>query len=386
MRVSCLQENLKRGLAVVGRAVASRSTLPITGNILLATDEGRLRLAATNLEIGITCWIGAKVEGEGAIAVPAKLLSEFVGVLPNDRIDLSLTGKVLRLKCARFEARINGQDADDFPLVATWQTVVDGASRDGEVVTVMVEAEALQEAISQVVFAAATDDSRPVLAGVLTQISEEEITFAAADGFRLSVRRLPFLERAGEGTVEVIIPARALAELGRVLSDHDDPVQVAVPRGKGQVLFHLTSIDLVSQLIQGNFPNYAQLVPQDYASRVVVNTEEFLAATRPAAIFARDSNGIVRLEMFPGEDLAPGKMIIRARAEELGDNQGEIDAIVEGEEARIAFNAKYLTDVLSVIATPQVALETKSPSSPGVVRPVGEDRYTHVIMPMFVQW
>ncbi|GIW09194.1 MAG: hypothetical protein KatS3mg061_0251 [Dehalococcoidia bacterium] len=184
----------------------------------------------------------------------------------------------------------------------------------------------------------------------------------------------------------MIIPARALAELGRVLSDHDDPVQVAVPRGKGQVLFHLTSIDLVSQLIQGNFPNYAQLVPQDYASRVVVNTEEFLAATRPAAIFARDSNGIVRLEMFPGEDLAPGKMIIRARAEELGDNQGEIDAIVEGEEARIAFNAKYLTDVLSVVATPQVALETKSPSSPGVIRPVGEDRYTHVIMPMFVQW
>ncbi|GIW09193.1 MAG: hypothetical protein KatS3mg061_0250 [Dehalococcoidia bacterium] len=186
MRVSCLQENLKRGLAVVGRAVASRSTLPITGNILLATDEGRLRLAATNLEIGITCWIGAKVEGEGAIAVPAKLLSEFVGVLPNDRIDLSLTGKVLRLKCARFEARINGQDADDFPPVATWQTLVDSASRDGEVVTVTVEAEALQEAISQVVFAAATDDSRPVLAGVLTQIGEEEITFAAADGFRLS--------------------------------------------------------------------------------------------------------------------------------------------------------------------------------------------------------
>ncbi|GIW07918.1 MAG: DNA polymerase III subunit beta [Dehalococcoidia bacterium] len=380
MRVSCLQENLKRGLSIVGRAVATKSTLPITGNILLATDEGRLRLSATNLEIGITCWIGAKVEEEGAITIPAKLLTEFVGALPNDRIDLTLTGKILRLRCARFEARMNGQDADDFPPVATWESL------DGESASVTLDPEALREAISQVVFAAASDEARPVLAGVLLQIGDDEMTMAAADGFRLSVRRLPVLERSGDGPVEIIVPAKSLAEVGRVLADQDDPVRVAIPRGKGQILFHLSGVDLVSQLIQGNFPNYAQLIPTDYASRVVVNTDDFLAATRPAAIFARDSNGIVRIESFPGEDLAPGKMIIRARAEELGDNQGEIDAVVEGSEAKIAFNAKYLTDVLSVIDAPQVALETKSPSSPGVIRPVGEDSFTHVIMPMFVTW
>jgi DNA polymerase-3 subunit beta len=380
MRVSCLQENLKRGLSIVGRAVAAKSTLPITGNILLATDEGRLRLSATNLEIGMTCWIGAKVEAEGAITIPAKLLTEFVSALPNDRIDLTLTGKILRLKCARFEARMNGQDADDFPPVATWETL------EGESALVTLDPEALREAIAQVVFAAASDEARPVLAGVLLQIGDEEMTLAAADGFRLSVRRIPVLERGGDGPVEIIVPAKSLSELGRVLADQDDPVRVAIPRGKGQILFHLNGIDLVSQLIQGNFPNYAQLIPTDYASRVVVNTDDFLAATRPAAIFARDSNGIVRIETFPGEDLAPGKMIIRARAEELGDNQGEIDAVVEGSEAKIAFNAKYLTDVLAVMDAPQVALETKSPSSPGVVRPVGEDSFTHVIMPMFVTW
>ncbi|MCS6801536.1 MAG: DNA polymerase III subunit beta [Chloroflexota bacterium] len=380
MRVSCLQENLKRGLSIVGRAVATKSTLPITGNILLATDEGRLRLSATNLEIGITCWIGAKVEEEGAITIPAKLLTEFVSALPNDRIDLSLSGKILRLKCARFEARMNGQDADDFPPVTTWETL------EGDRASVTLDPETLREAIGQVVFAAATDEARPVLAGVLLQVGEDEMTMAAADGFRLSVRRLPVLDRSGDGPVEIIVPAKSLSEVGRLLADQDDPVYVALPRGKGQIVFHLNGVDVVSQLIQGNFPNYAQLIPTDYASRVVVNTADFLAATRPAAIFARDSNGIVRIETFPGGELAPGKMIIRARAEELGDNQGEIDAVVEGSEAKIAFNAKYLTDVLSVLDTPQVALETKSPSSPGVVRPVGEDSFTHVIMPMFVTW
>jgi DNA polymerase-3 subunit beta len=382
MRVSCLQENLKRGLGIVGRAVATKTTLPITGNILLQTDEGRLRLSATNLEIGITCWIGAKVEEEGAITIPAKLLQEFVGALPNDRIDLSLTGKTLRLKCARFEARMNGQDADDFPVVATWDSLADAEG----VSTVTIDPEVLRQAINQVAFAAATDEARPVLAGVLVQIGDEEIVLAAADGFRLSVRHLAALERDGDGQVEIIVPAKSLHELGRIVSDQEDPVKVAIPRGRSQILFHLNGVDLVSQLIQGNFPNYAQLIPTEYSSKVIVNTEDFLAATRPAAIFARDSNGIVRLEMFPGEDLAPGKMLIRARAEELGDNQGEIDANVEGDQSKIAFNAKYLTDVLTVMNAPQVAIETKSPSSPGVLRPMGGEDYVHVIMPMFVTW
>lgn len=388
MRVSCLQENLKRGLATVGRAVNAKSTLPITGNILIATDEGRLRLSATNLEIGITCWIGAKVDEEGQITIPARLLTEFVNTLPNDRIDMVLTGTALRLKCARFEARINGQEATDFPPVATFESVPQaGSLGDGAMVgSVSVEPEVLREAIGQVAFAAAVDEARPVLQGVLTQIADDEMTLAAADGFRLSVRRLSLAAGSSAEKIDLIVPAKTYQELSRILGDQEDAVQIVIPAGKSQILFHLNGVDLVSQLIQGNFPNYAGLIPAEYASRVTVNTDEFLAATRPAAIFAKDSNGIVRLEMFPGEDLTPGRMLIKARAEELGDNQGEIDAVVEGETARIAFNAKYLTDVLNVLGSTQVALETKSPASPGVLRPVGSDSFTHVIMPMFVQW
>jgi len=377
VRVSCLQENLSRGLSVVGRAVATRTTLPITNNVLLTTDEGRLKLAATNLEIAIICWIGAKIEEEGSITIPARLLSEFINSLANDRVDMALAphSRSLQLKCGRFEARISGLDAEDFPPIPT---ISDGNA-------IRIEPESLHTAISQVVFAAATDDSRPVLTGVHASFEGDALTLAAADGFRLAVHRLPLASTWPEKT-EVIIPARALSELSRLLADQDEPVEVLVNATRSQVLFHLKNVDMVSQLIQGTFPNYSQLIPQSYASRAVMDVPEFLRATRSASVFARDSSGIIRLQVEPGEELAPGKVVISAKAEEIGDNVSEIDAAVSGEAAKIAFNARYLMDVLSVLDGGQVALETNSPSSPGVLRPVGVDNYTHVVMPMFVQW
>ena len=179
MKLSCLQENLSRGLGVVGRAITTRTTLPITNNVLLATDQSRLKLVATNLEMAISCWIGAKVEEEGTITVPARLLTEFVNSLPNDKIDITLSpkNKVLELKCARFEARISGIDAKDFPPIPT----VD------EGIATKVEIDALRQGVSQVVFAAASEESRPVLTGVDAQFDKDLLTLAAADGFRLAV-------------------------------------------------------------------------------------------------------------------------------------------------------------------------------------------------------
>jgi len=312
MKLSCLQENLNRGLGVVGRAVATRTTLPITNNVLLATDEGRLKLVATNLEMAISCWIGAKIEEEGAITVPARLLTEFVSSLPSDTIDVSLSPqtKTLGLKCARFEARISGVDAKDFPPIPS----ID------EGIATKVEVETLRQGINQVVFAAATEESRPVLTGVCAQFEGDSVTLAAADGFRLAVYKLPVTAPVSEKT------------------------------------------------------------------EVIVNIAEFLRATKTASIFARDGSGIVRLMITPGGEAAPGKLTVSARSEEIGDDVGEIDATVEGDESKIAFNGKYLTDVLSVLNEAQVALETTNPSSPGLIRPVGTENYTHVVMPMFVQW
>ena len=377
MKLSCLQENLDRGLNVVGRAVAIRTTLPITNNVLLATDQSRLKLAATNLEMAISCWIGAKVEEEGAITVPARLLSEFISSLPSEKVNVSLSPqtKTLGLKCARFEARISGVDAKDFPPIPKVE----------EGIITKVEVEALRQGIAHVVFAAATEESRPVLTGVNADFDGDLLTLAAADGFRLAVYKLPLAQPVSQKT-EVIIPARTLGELNRLIAEQEEAVEITVNPDKGQALFKLKDIELVSQLIQGTFPNYSQLIPKSYNTRAVISVGDFLRATKTASIFARDGSGIVRLVVAPGGEMTPGKVIVSARSEEIGDDVGEIDATVEGEEAKIAFNGKYLTDVLSVLHEAQVALETTNPSSPGVIRPIGVDNYLHVVMPMFVQW
>ena len=375
MKLSCLQENMSRGLATVGRAVATRTTLPITNNVLLVTEKSRLKLVATNLEMAISYWIGAKIEEEGSITVPARLLTEFVNSLPNDKIDMELKGKTLSVKCARFEARISGIDAKDFPPIP----VV------GEGLTTKVEVDALRLAIGQVAFAAATEESRPVLTGVDARFEDSLLTLAAADGFRLAVHKLPLLNQVKE-KAEVIMPSRTMTELNRLMSDGEDSVDITVNPNKSQILFRLKDLELVSQLVQGTFPQHSQLIPQSYKTRAVVDVADFLRATRTASIFARDGSGIVRIIIGPGADTTPGKMTISARSEELGEDVGDIDATVEGAEAKIAFNGKYLTDVLSVLKEPRVALETTGPSSPGVVKPVGADNYVHVVMPMFVQW
>jgi len=377
MKLSCLQENLNWGLGVVGRAVAARTTLPITNNVLLATESSRLKLAATNLEMAISCWIGAKVEEEGSITVPARLLADFIGSLPAEKVNISLSPqtKTLGMKCARFEARISGVDAKDFPPLPK----VEGG------IATKVEVEALKQGISRVVFAAATEESRPVLTGVDAKFEGKSVTLAAADGFRLAVYKMPLAEAVSKAT-EVIIPARTLAELNRLITEQEEAVVVTVNPDKGQALFKLKNIELVSQLIQGTFPNYAQLIPQSFTTKATIGVADFLRATKTASIFARDGSGIIRLVVTPGAEMAPGKVVVSARSEEVGDDVGEIDAVVEGEESKIAFNGKYLTDVLGVLHETQVTLETTSPSSPGVIRPVGSENYLHVVMPMFVQW
>lgn len=376
MKVTCLQENLAKGLSVVSRAVATRSTLPITANVLIATDNSRLKLAATNLEIALSCWIGAKVEEEGAITVPNRFLTPFVDSLPNERMELQLAprSKQVRIECGRNQATIGGMDADEFPAIPTVQSDT----------VIRIEPQALRKALTQVVFAAATDDSRPVLTGVHVLVEGERLTLAAADGFRLAVHSLTLPEPAPE-RLEIIVPARAMAELSRLLGDIEEPVEMLVNPSRTTVLFRLPAIEMVAQLLQGTFPDYTRLIPQSYGTRAVVSVSEFLHAIRRAAIFSREGSGIVRLHIQPGEELAPGRLTILAKAEEIGGSDSEIDASVDGEAAKIAFNSKYLQDALSVLEG-QVALETTSPSLPGVLRPVGADNYVHVVMPMFVQW
>ncbi len=376
MKLSCHQENLKRGLATVSHAVAGKSTLPILSNILLATDHGRLKLAATNLDIGITCWIGAQVQEEGAITIPARLLNDVVGSLPNDTITISLDSRTqaVNLTCARFTNNMKGIEADQFPPIPT---VVDRPA------IAALPASLLREAIDQVAFAAANDESRPVLAGVLMRLRGNEAIFAAADGFRLAKRTVNLPEPVPTSQ-EFIVPARALSELGRIIGDTETVFLVLTPDGN-QVLFHTESTDLVSRLIDGKFPDFERIIPSNYATRAVLETQELAKAVKLASFFASASQNIARLTMEAGTDLSPGKLTISANAAEVGDNTGELDGMIHGEGGQIALNVKYLAEALNAIKTAQVSIETQTAQNPGVFKPIGQDGYVHLIMPMTIR-
>ncbi len=377
VKVSCLQENLQRALAQVSRAVATKTALPVLSNVLLATDDGRLRIAATNLEIGITTWIGASIDEEGRITVDARLLSEFVNTLPNAPVSLAAEpGRLtLHVQSGRDKAGINGIDADDFPVIPRLE---------GEAYVAAVDPQVLRDMIAQVEFAAATDESRPVLAGVLARFENQTLTLAAADGFRLAVREGDLVEPVPE-RLDAIVPARAMRELARILADQSEPVRLAITPNQSQLLVRVGDTEFLSRLIDGTFPDFRQIIPREFNTRLELGRDAFLNAVRRASYFARDNNDVVRLEVHGGEEeFMPGSVEISANAAERGSSQSFVDASVTGPELQIAFNSRYLSDVLGVLRNGQVVVGVNGANQAGVVRSGASDDYTHVIMPMVI--
>ena len=279
MKVTVLQENLARGLGIVSKAVSPRSTLPVLANVLIASDEGRLRLSATNLEMGITCWIPARIEEEGSTTVPARTFSDLVSTLPSDQVMLKLDVQTqsLNVRGGTSTNDIKCIDAQEFPPLPTPD--LEGA--------VQINGGDFREMIHQVVFAASSDEARPVLMGVLIQVDKDKLTMAAADGFRLSVRKA-VLSTPAPASVSAIVPAQALKELARVASDGEEPIYMVLPKGRGQVVFRVKDVEVVSQLIDGTFPDFQQIIPRSYKSRTLVATSSLLKACKQAEIFARE--------------------------------------------------------------------------------------------------
>ncbi|MBI4731571.1 MAG: DNA polymerase III subunit beta [Chloroflexi bacterium] len=373
MKVTVLQESLAHGLAVVSRAVSPRSTLPVLSNVLVATDEGRLRLSATNLELGITCWIGAKIEVEGSTTVPARTFVDLVSTLPAEQVNLNLNlqTQTLNVRAGSSNTDIKCIDAAEFPPLPVPE--MDGA--------ILLNVADFKDMIAQVAMAASVDEARPVLMGVLVTVDKDAITMAAADGFRLSVRKGTLSQPAAQ-PVSVIIPARALSELARVATDGNEMISMVMPKGRGQVIFRMKEVEVVSQLIDGTFPDYQQIIPRSYKSRTILSTPALLKACKQAEIFAREGSNVARLDIKSSGDLEPGAVEISAQSEETGSNETIVAATIEGIGLLIAFNVKYLREVLEVVKTPNVALETSAQNAPGVIRPVGDDDFLHVIMPM----
>jgi DNA polymerase III subunit beta len=367
VKLSVMQENLARGLSVVSRAVSNRS-LPVLTNVLLKTEDGGLKLTATNLEIGITYWVPGKIETDGATSVPARLLTDLVNSLPSSEpIVLELgDGETLHIRAGRFESNIKGIPAEDFPTVQT----------AGERPITRVAQKVLRQALEETAFAAASDEARPILTGVLAKFEGDQLTLAAADNYRIAVKTITVLDPVEE--TSVVIPARALHELARVLSDTDEPVSIVLAHSRNQLLFHIDGIDLVTRLIDGQYPNYQSVLPASHATRAVLDREELLRAVRPAALIAHESANIVKLGVGLDGD---GAISVSANAE-VGDHVGRVEAAIEGDGTTIAFNARFLADVLEKVDADQFALELNGPLSPGVFKPIGDDRYVHVVMPL----
>ena len=374
MKVTVLQENLARGLGIVSKAVSPRSTLPVLANVLIASDEGRLRLSATNLEMGITCWIPARIDEEGSTTVPARTFSDLVGTLPSDQVLLRLDPQTqtLNVRGGSSTNDIKCIDAQEFPPMPVPD--FDGA--------VQINVGDFREMIHQVAFAASSDEARPVLMGVLVQVDKDKLTMAAADGFRLSVRKA-VLSTPSSAPVSAIVPAQALKELARVATDSEEPIYMVLPKGRGQVVFRVKDVEVVSQLIDGTFPDYQQIIPRSYKSRTLVSTSSLLKACKQAEIFAREGSNVARFNIKSAQgEMQPSEVEISATSEETGKNETIVEATVDGGGLLIAFNVKFLREALEVIRTPNVALETSAPNAPGVVKPVGDDQFLHVIMPM----
>jgi DNA polymerase-3 subunit beta len=372
MKVTVSQANLAHGLGIVTHAVASRTTLAVLSNVLLATDEGRLRLSATNLEMGITCWIGCKIEEEGSITIPARTLTDLVNTLPVGEVRLTLNPRTqsMEIKCGTTSSEIKGIDAQEFPPMPI-------ADQGGGIELNLSD---LKDMITQVIFAASIEEARPVLMGAQINMNENNVTMAAADGFRISIRSGQLSTAVAE-PVSIIVPARALAELARVTADGNEMVRMSIPSGRGQVIFSLRDMEIASQLIEGKFPDINQIIPKAFKTRTVITTAQFLKACKQVEVIAREGAYVSRLNLKPVEG-GPGEVEMNAANEETGSSDVVLDASIDGVPLLIAFNVRYLREVLEVIKTPNVALETSANNTPGVIRPVGDDTYTHVIMPM----
>lgn len=375
MRVSVLQENFASALAIATRAVDSRPSLPILANVLLVAEESRLRIVGTNLEQTIIVWVGAKVEQEGAVTLPAKTLTDLMNQLSPERVDLALADLTVTMTvtCVTNVSHIKGLPASDFPDVPQHP--------DGETFTL--PADMLKQAVSQVVFAAAKEDNRPTLTGVAWQSVGGALTLACADGYRLAIRSISGDSGMPDG--EVIIPAKVMADIARLIDPEEDgEVKVTFSQDRKLATFALgNQIVCVTQTLDGKFPDYGAILRSLTSTvEVVVHTDDLLRACKRAEIFARDNASSVNITVKPPRlagDL--GELVIVGKSNERGDNEGMIDARVEGESVGMNANSKYLLEPLNTIGNERVRLQMGE-GKPLVLMPEGEASVTHVIMPM----
>jgi DNA polymerase-3 subunit beta len=361
MKLQVTQENLNKALQTVGRVASGRSTLPILSNVLIKTVDNRVSIAATNLDIAITHYIGSKISKEGSITVPARLMQEFVSSLPSGVINLELEENKLHISTDQYTSVINGVSAEEFPVMPA---IARGQSWS-------IAGSVLKRALQQVVPAASNDEARPVLTGVYTHTHEDRLHIAATDSYRLAEKALIKTEE----TINLLIPASAMQDLLRILGDTDE--EVAVLHDDQQVLFKVGDVELVTRLIEGNYPDYRKLIPHSFATTATVKRSELVNITKVSSLFARESAGSITIHV----DNEAQQLSIRSIASQLGENTASADGKIEG-DGDITLNSRYLLDALNALGGDSVIMAFNGKLEPCVLRDPASDDYVHLIMPL----
>lgn len=370
MKITCVQENLNKALIHSSRIISLRSSLPILDNVLLSTDKGRLKISATDLELGINYWVGSKIEKDGAVAVPSRLITEFISNIKEEKINISSTETDVVIEGEKYNATIKGMNPEDFPIIPDISSshLFSISSKD------------LNNAINQVAFAAATDNTRPILSGIYFKLDNESLKIVATDSYRLAEKNIKTL-KSEKTSKSFIIPVRTINEVGKILKDAGEKVDVCFD--ENQILFNFGSIHLISRLIDGQYPNHEQIIPTDFESEVVVDKQELSNICKVASLFARESANSIKLSVKPDKSKeGQGVLMIVGQGAQIGESTSKIPVKLKGKEMEISFNAKYILDVLSTIGEKNVEIKFSGPINPGVIRGEGKKDYTYVIMPL----
>ena len=361
MKLKVTQENLNKALGLVARVASTRGTLPILGNVLLKVTDNRLSLAATNLDIAITCYVGAQVTSDGSLTAPARLLQDFIGSMPSGVIELEQDDQRLKVTTDSYKSTINGVSAEEFPVMPAI----------GQGTSWKIAGPVLKEGLQQVLMAASNDESRPVLTGVLFQTVDGILYIAATDSYRLAEKRLTKMKQ----DVKLLIPATALHDVLRIIADYSGDVEIT--HDDQQVLFRANDVELVARLIDGNYPDYRKLIPASFATTAVLQRSELTNITKVSSLFARESAGSIVVSV----DEPSESIWIHAIASQLGENNAtaKVEAVGSG---AITLNSRYLLDALGAMDGTTVRLGFNGKLEAALLSAPDKDDYLHIIMPL----
>jgi len=365
MKLLCTQENLKRGLNLVSHIASKNISLPILSNVLLKAEQNVLKLLTTNLEMGIICTIRGKIEKEGSFTVQAKLLNDYISLLPNEKVDIELVNQELKIKCRNSKTTIKGIEATEFPLIPQVE------SKDVHLIKIG----DFKNALSQVAFAVAFDESRPEINGVYMNFQDNKLVMAATDSYRLAEKTVE-LEKSSGKKQGVIIPLKTIHELIRILSDENEQLSIAI--NENQIQFSYGVVNVISRLVEGQYPDYKQIIPKEYLTKITVNTSEFMKVIKAASLFCKPGVNDVAFTFSK----VGHKIDVSAVNVQLGENTSTLEGQIEGEDNNIVFSSRYMLEGLQNIGSEEVVLEINKSVNPGLLRPKDGSDYVYIIMPI----